>query len=178
MTDIIVTQELLKKHKEKIELRRMYCKNKSSIEHVANVFFTTPEEVENKLREYGISIREKSIEPRHGTGRNYFHGYIRIKVNSKWVPEHRYIWEQAHGPLPKGWVVHHLNGKKDDNRLENLVALPRDRHTQNGIKNEAEIKRILHLEGQVKDLEDLVKGYEEIIKDFQSDEDSSLIPTL
>jgi hypothetical protein len=39
--------------------------------------------------------------------------------------EHRRIWAERHGPIPKGWVVHHLNGQKGDNRLENLAALPR-----------------------------------------------------
>jgi len=40
--------------------------------------------------------------------------------------EHRRIWAEQHGPIPKGWVVHHLNGNKGDNRLENLAALPRE----------------------------------------------------
>jgi hypothetical protein len=43
--------------------------------------------------------------------------------------EHILVWEEAHGkPLPKGWVVHHLNGIKDDNRPENLLALSRGAH--------------------------------------------------
>lgn len=38
---------------------------------------------------------------------------------------HRQIWEQHRGPIPKGWLIYHLNGDKMDNRLENLAALPR-----------------------------------------------------
>jgi len=39
--------------------------------------------------------------------------------------EHRAIWSKARGPIPKGWLVHHLNGNTVDNRLENLAAVPR-----------------------------------------------------
>jgi len=37
----------------------------------------------------------------------------------------REAWQGAHGPIPKGWLVHNLNGDKGDNRLENLAAIPR-----------------------------------------------------
>ena len=46
-----------------------------------------------------------------------------------YTPEHRLVWEQSHGkPIPQGWVVHHLNGVKADNRPENLVAMSRHFH--------------------------------------------------
>ena len=38
----------------------------------------------------------------------------------------RTIWSKARGPIPKGWVVHNLNGQPADVRLENLAAVPRD----------------------------------------------------
>jgi len=37
----------------------------------------------------------------------------------------RETWQGKHGPIPKGWVVHNLNGNIGDNRLENLAAVPR-----------------------------------------------------
>tara|TARA_R100000008_G_scaffold47772_1_gene28325 strand:- start:578 stop:811 length:234 start_codon:yes stop_codon:yes gene_type:complete len=37
----------------------------------------------------------------------------------------RAAWTEARGPIPKGWVIHNLNGNLDDNRLENLAAIPR-----------------------------------------------------
>ena len=44
--------------------------------------------------------------------------------------EHIVVWEKANSkPLPKGWIIHHLNGIKDDNRIENLVAMPRKQHS-------------------------------------------------
>ena len=37
----------------------------------------------------------------------------------------RAAWSERHGPIPKGCVVHNLNGNMADNRLENLAAIPR-----------------------------------------------------
>lgn len=46
-----------------------------------------------------------------------------------YVRQHRWVVEQARGwPLAANEVVHHINGIKDDNRLENLVALTHAEH--------------------------------------------------
>ena len=37
----------------------------------------------------------------------------------------REVWQAAHGPIPKGWLIHHLNGDRRDCRLENLAVVPR-----------------------------------------------------
>jgi len=37
----------------------------------------------------------------------------------------REVWQEARGPIPKGWLCHHLNGNTEDNRLENLAVVPR-----------------------------------------------------
>ena len=63
-------------------------------------------------------------------------GYIMIyqpkhprATNGAYVLEHILIWEQIHGkPVPKDWVIHHLNGIRNDNRPSNLVALPARKH--------------------------------------------------
>ena len=38
----------------------------------------------------------------------------------------RELWQEAHGTIPKGWVVHNLNGNQEDNCLENLACVPRN----------------------------------------------------
>ena len=39
--------------------------------------------------------------------------------------KNREVWQEAHGEIPKGWLVHALDGNKGDTRLENLAAVPR-----------------------------------------------------
>jgi hypothetical protein len=41
------------------------------------------------------------------------------------MKRNREVWQEAHGTIPKGWLVHALNGDKADTRLENLAAIPR-----------------------------------------------------
>jgi hypothetical protein len=59
-------------------------------------------------------------------------GYIFVRHKhgrSAYRGEHIVVWEQKEGrPLPQGWVVHHLNGIKTDNRPENLAGMPRHEH--------------------------------------------------
>lgn len=42
-----------------------------------------------------------------------------------YVLEHVKVWMDAHGEIPDGYTIHHLNGVRDDNRPENLVVVPR-----------------------------------------------------
>lgn len=37
--------------------------------------------------------------------------------------EHCLVWEAVHGPIPKGMHVHHKNGDRIDNAIENLELL-------------------------------------------------------
>lgn len=51
-------------------------------------------------------------------------GYVRLTLpDGSRVLEHRWVWEQANGPIPDGALVHHRNEVKTDNRLENLMLV-------------------------------------------------------
>lgn len=56
--------------------------------------------------------------------------YKCVKIHGKTVKEHKLIWEKAHGPIPKGYEIHHINGNGKDNRLENLMMLSHTEHKQ------------------------------------------------
>lgn len=65
--------------------------------------------------------------------RSYVHrdGYrILVMSDGRQVREHRHVWETAHGPIPRGIEIHHRNGVKTDNRLENLEAVDRMSHAK------------------------------------------------
>lgn len=55
---------------------------------------------------------------------NGANGYIRINRDSKQYYLHRWIWEQIYGAIPEGWEIDHINGKKTDNRIDNLRCIP------------------------------------------------------
>lgn len=87
----------------------------------------------------------KLVGPRHAMTYRLKHGG-EIKKHSKgyiliyqpqhsradcrgFVLEHLLVWEEANNrPLPPDWVVHHLNGVKDDNRPENLAGMHHSKH--------------------------------------------------
>lgn len=87
----------------------------------------------------GHHIRGKrgADHPQWGGGRfTHKYGYVMVyrpdhpRADSKgYIPEHRLVMEEVLGrPLTPNEDVHHINGVKDDNRPENLVALTKSQH--------------------------------------------------
>jgi hypothetical protein len=54
-------------------------------------------------------------------------GYVIIRVDGKKVSEHRHVWQAINGDIPDGFVIHHVNGIRSDNRIENLELIESNR---------------------------------------------------
>lgn len=57
--------------------------------------------------------------------------YKRIYINKKHVTLHRYLMELHLGrKLERSEHIHHINGNKLDNRIENLVIISQSEHSR------------------------------------------------
>jgi hypothetical protein len=66
----------------------------------------------------------------HGNGWKHSQGYRCLYVDGKEVLEHRHVWEKHNGPIPKGYEIHHKNGIKTDNEIDNLQMLTCSEHAK------------------------------------------------
>ena len=60
---------------------------------------------------------------------------VTVGVPRKWrMKEHRFVWMKAHGDIPDGMVIDHINGNKRDNRLENLQCITQKQNMQRALR--------------------------------------------
>ena len=72
------------------------------------------------------SSESKRFNARFGNkeaGSLHSSGYHVTTYNRKKIKTHRVIWEMLKGPIPAGKEIDHINGVRDDNRIENLHTL-------------------------------------------------------
>lgn len=83
--------------------------------------------------EHKQSIREgmfKYFDNKGRKGTICKNGYRLITINNRRVYEHRLVWEQHYGEIPKGYHIHHKNGNKLDNSIENLELINAKEHVR------------------------------------------------
>ena len=157
-------------------LKHLYMDLKLTQGELEQRFKANSSTITRALKHFGIPIRtqsevnklsaQKRVWSKTGHGRNWKGGQRLInngyrvawlpnhpRANNGYVFEHILVWEKVHGKLPpQGWIVHHLNGIKTDNRPENLVAMPRGAHHSLARPYKS---RIRELETQLKALQSL-----------------------
>ena len=74
-------------------------------------------------------------------------GYLMIKVNGKFIPKHRYIYEQHYGKIPKGLIIVFKDKNTKNLDINNLEAIDREEHQRrNAIHHlPEEIKEVIYL---------------------------------
>ncbi len=73
---------------------------------------------------------KRGPKPKHNLGEGSITraGYHRIQRCGRLVMAHRWDWEQQNGAIPAGYDIHHINGNRLDNRLENLQLVSKLEH--------------------------------------------------
>lgn len=65
------------------------------------------------------------------TGRARVDGYRTVTVSKKSHPEHRIIYAICHGQIDSSLEIDHINGNRQDNRIENLRLVTRSENNMN-----------------------------------------------
>ena len=63
-------------------------------------------------------------------------GYVYLRIESGCVLKHRYVWEQANGEVPDGYVVAFRDGNRQNCDLSNLYLLSREDNARRRVSEE------------------------------------------
>lgn len=87
------------------------------------IIFKDGDKTNLQLSNLELKKKQDSIDTEFGKG-YLTNGYI--YVNN--IPLHRLAWEKHHGKVPKGYHIHHKDGNKTNNDINNLQLISASEH--------------------------------------------------
>lgn len=107
---------------------KAYWKDKIDSNH----WKTVPNHSDYLISDMGVIINKQTKLILRYTDR---HGYKRIGLQGKTYGVHLLVWRAFVGEIPKGLQIDHINGIRDDNRLENLRLVSGSENMKNSYAN-------------------------------------------
>lgn len=106
------------------------CKNTVKAKGLCNMHYLRAFKPRSDWAAKAVNQPAPLIQPRGAGSYCFIRGKTIYTPDGRRTAEHRYFAEQSLGRrLSSDEIVHHINGDKFDNRLENLVVLTRSQHS-------------------------------------------------
>lgn len=147
----------------KEELRRLYWEEGKNTWKIAAILGKRPHAIWDACQRWGIPTnRKRAIKPYH-TKEGYLMIYRPDALSAQkegYIPEHRFVMQEHLGRvLLPSEQVHHINGIRDDNRIENLRLVSRaDHETYTTLCGDCPLrKEIRLLRWQIKELSEALQ---------------------
>lgn len=158
----------MKDIKLRSEIPRLYLEDKLSSSQIGEIVGLTTGGVQSILRHKNVKMRssKEGLKTRYPFGRfgelaakwkggkrKLKNGYIytykpqhRFATKDGYVMEHRLVLEQKlNRVLEPNEIAHHVNGRKDDNRPENIELTIRGQHTKNHFLDSFKTRELLNI---------------------------------
>lgn len=175
---------------DKKELYELYWEKKMTTEEIADLKGCTRQNICKIFKSRGIPLRSTSEARKlgfklnkivvnakkgpeshmwrggihHSNGYHYIYTPNHPRANrDNYVAEHILIWEEKNDVLPKNYIVHHINGIRNDNRIENLLAMSKYEH-HGRLTQQVLRKRIQDLENENKRLKIEINELKKVLK--------------